>query len=180
MEGAFRQIAEPDAPMKKHTGNQEWVCQISLSTVIWQSPAPCSLSEAHNSALVLTNYILHCFKTKSKTEPMTTNWPYAGNIKLLPTSQTSSCFLMKPKFNNKLQIMKIRNSNLLVASANTQVSFAHCRSTLTDVQLSEEIKISFVPLTCSCFPSEDQNSLLVVLSTTLSDTQLDLRATERS
>lgn len=94
MEGAFRQIAEPDAPMKQHTGNQEWVCQISLSTVIWQRHAPCSLSEAHNFALVLTSYTLHCFKTKPKAEPMTTNWPYAGNIKLLPPSKTCGCFLM--------------------------------------------------------------------------------------
>lgn len=88
---------------------------------------------------------------------------------------------MRPEFSNKLGIMTFESSNLLVDSLNTQVKFSSLLQR-SDGCLTEwgNKKISFVPLTCSCFPSDDKNSLLVVLWTTLSDTQLDLRATARS
>lgn len=65
-EEVLRQIAEPDARMKKNSETQKRICQTSLSTVIWQSHTLCSLSEAHNSALVLTNYTFQCIKTNPK------------------------------------------------------------------------------------------------------------------
>lgn len=83
--GVFRQIAEPDAQMKENTKTQKWICQTSLSTAIWQRHTWCSLSEAYNSAWVLTNYTFQCIKTqKSETERTATNLFYRGNIKLLP------------------------------------------------------------------------------------------------
>lgn len=102
-EGVLRQIAEPDARMRKNTKTHKRICQTSLSTVIWQSHTSCSLSEAHNSALVLTNYTFQCIRTRPETKWMAANLLYTGNIQLLPLQKlASSCFAITQIFNNKL------------------------------------------------------------------------------